>query len=259
MARILVIYATQYGQAGKIAQVFGDTLRQAGIDADVVEASDGAPGPELYDGVIVVGSVHAGGYQRPLRRWVRTHAETLVHKTAAFVSVCLGVLQHDPAVDRHLVSIREQFERQTGWHPGVAKVVAGSLPYTRYNWITRLMMRRIVAKAGGDTDTRRDYEYTDWEHVRSFARDFASHWVASRFGEARPRVSPASPGVRAPVLANERRPFTPDSEGMASGVSRRAVVAAATGWPVHRPDGVHLPRRQPASVTEVATSEIPQR
>jgi menaquinone-dependent protoporphyrinogen oxidase len=33
-------------------------------------------------------------------------------------------------------------------------------------------MRRIVAKAGGDTDTSRDYEYTDWNQVRGFARDF---------------------------------------------------------------------------------------
>jgi menaquinone-dependent protoporphyrinogen oxidase len=174
MARILVIYATQYGQAGKIAQVLGDTVRQAGTDADVVEARDGGPRPELYDGIIVVGSVHAGGYQRSLRRWVRTHADTLAQKTAAFVSVCLGVLQHDPAVDRHLASIREQFELQTGWHPGIVKVVAGSLPYSRYNWLTRRVMKRIVAKAGGDTDTHRDYEYTDWEDVRAFARSFTA-------------------------------------------------------------------------------------
>jgi menaquinone-dependent protoporphyrinogen oxidase len=33
-------------------------------------------------------------------------------------------------------------------------------------------MVRIVRKAGGDTDTSRDYEYTDWEELRGFARDF---------------------------------------------------------------------------------------
>ena len=35
------------------------------------------------------------------------------------------------------------------------------------------MMRRIVAKAGGDTDTSRDYEYTDWEALRTFCEQFA--------------------------------------------------------------------------------------
>ena len=33
-------------------------------------------------------------------------------------------------------------------------------------------MRRIVAKAGGDTDTTRDYEYTDWDDLWAFARAF---------------------------------------------------------------------------------------
>jgi menaquinone-dependent protoporphyrinogen oxidase len=34
------------------------------------------------------------------------------------------------------------------------------------------MMKRIVRKAGGDTDTSRDYEYTDWGDLRAFADEF---------------------------------------------------------------------------------------
>jgi menaquinone-dependent protoporphyrinogen oxidase len=33
-------------------------------------------------------------------------------------------------------------------------------------------MLRIVRKAGGDTDTSRDYEYTNWTDVRAFADEF---------------------------------------------------------------------------------------
>ena len=33
-------------------------------------------------------------------------------------------------------------------------------------------MKRIVAKAGGGTDTTRDYEYTDWNDLRAFALEF---------------------------------------------------------------------------------------
>jgi menaquinone-dependent protoporphyrinogen oxidase len=33
-------------------------------------------------------------------------------------------------------------------------------------------MKRIVQKAGGDVDTSRDYEYTDWEDVRRFGTQF---------------------------------------------------------------------------------------
>jgi menaquinone-dependent protoporphyrinogen oxidase len=34
-------------------------------------------------------------------------------------------------------------------------------------------MKRAVAKAGGDTDTSRDYEYTDWDDLRAVTRDFS--------------------------------------------------------------------------------------
>ena len=33
-------------------------------------------------------------------------------------------------------------------------------------------MRRIAGNYGGDTETSRDFEYTDWDDVRAFARTF---------------------------------------------------------------------------------------
>jgi menaquinone-dependent protoporphyrinogen oxidase len=36
------------------------------------------------------------------------------------------------------------------------------------------MMRLIVGFAGGDTDTSRDYDYTDWRAVGRFAAEFAA-------------------------------------------------------------------------------------
>jgi menaquinone-dependent protoporphyrinogen oxidase len=37
----------------------------------------------------------------------------------------------------------------------------------------RLLMRMIVGLAGGDTDTARDCEYTDWDAVERFTDAFA--------------------------------------------------------------------------------------
>jgi menaquinone-dependent protoporphyrinogen oxidase len=39
-------------------------------------------------------------------------------------------------------------------------------------------MRRIVRKAGGDTDTSRDFEYTDWDDLRTFVNEFADAHAA---------------------------------------------------------------------------------
>jgi len=121
----------------------------------------------------VAASVHAGGYQRRVRRWVHDHATVLNAKPTAFVSVCLGVLQPEAKVQRELATIVDRFLTATGWRPVITRTVAGALPYSRYNWLKRWVMVRMVRKAGGDTDTSRDYEYTDWADLRAFAEEFA--------------------------------------------------------------------------------------
>jgi menaquinone-dependent protoporphyrinogen oxidase len=172
MLNILVLYGTTEGQTAKIGRFLGDALRAEGVLADVRDARTAAPAPDGYDAVIVAGSVHAGGYQRSVRRWVREHAHVLNEKPTAFVSVCLGVLQREPKVQQELAAILSRFFALTGWRATVTRTVAGALPYSRYNWVKRWAMVRIVRKAGGDTDTSRDYEYTDWADLRGFAKDF---------------------------------------------------------------------------------------
>jgi menaquinone-dependent protoporphyrinogen oxidase len=76
--------------------------------------------------------------------------------------------------------------------------VAGALPYTRYNFLIRFMMRRIVKTEGGDTDTSRDYEYTDWAAVDRFAAEFVDEVTASRpIGVPLPRPGMSAPAAHA--------------------------------------------------------------
>ena len=169
MTRILVVYMTTHGHTAKLAGALAGTLRARGAVVDVHQIGRTHCLPDGYQGVIVAAPVRGGKYQKSVRRWVHAHAAVLNTRTTAFVSVCLGILQHDAEVDRTLKTIVGGFLEQTGWQPVVTKQVAGALPYTRYNWFIRRMMKRIVAKAGGDTDTSRDYEYTDWGDLRKFA------------------------------------------------------------------------------------------
>ena len=172
MTRILVLYGTTDGHTAKISRALADALRRHGTHVDVAEAGAATVRPQDYAGVIVAASVHAGGYQRGVRRWVRRHAEALRAKPTAFVSVCLGVLQKDPRVQQEVAAIVTRFFTATGWQPTMTETIPGALRYTRYNWLKRLIMKRIAAKAGGDTDTTRDYEYTNWSDVRNFAERF---------------------------------------------------------------------------------------
>jgi menaquinone-dependent protoporphyrinogen oxidase len=187
MARVLVVFGTTQGQTARIARRFGDVLRVQGHEVDILNAAAAAPDPTSYDAVIVAASVHSGGYQRPVGKWVSAHAQTLETKPGAFVSVCLGVLQREEQVQQEVARTVSEFVDKCGWHPAMTAVFAGALPYRKYNIVMRWVMKRIVAKAGGDTDTSRNYEYTDWAAVEAFAQ---------RFGELVARRVPAAAAAR---------------------------------------------------------------
>jgi menaquinone-dependent protoporphyrinogen oxidase len=174
MTRILIVYGTTDGHTRKIARVLAENLRAQLCSVDLLDAQ--GPhwlSPEGYDGVIVAASVHIGDYQRPVVKWVRAHAPALRVVPTAFLSVCLGILEPGVKPRQELLRIMRRFLDRVGWRPTITKMVAGALSWTRYGWLKRVMMKRIIAKAGGDIDTSRDFEYTDWNDLRNFARDFA--------------------------------------------------------------------------------------
>ena len=176
MARALIVYGTTDGQTRKIAERLAEMFRMERWEATVMEAR--AAGPEVrpagYDRVIVAASIHIGSYQRAVKRWIRAHLDELSRTHSAFLSVSLGVLEQGAEARREVREIIDRFLHATGWQPTVRKSVAGAVPYTRYSWLKKWIMKRIVAKAGGGTDTTRDYEYTDWEDLHAFAHQFAS-------------------------------------------------------------------------------------
>ncbi|HEU5219377.1 MAG TPA: flavodoxin domain-containing protein [Gemmatimonadales bacterium] len=178
MSRILILFGTTDGQTAKIAHFLGDVLGSRGADIDVIEAGTAPADPAEFDAVIVAASVHAGGYQRAVVRWARAHAQALREMPAAFLSVCLGVLQKDERVRRDLDGIQARFEATTGWRPPRFKLVAGALKYTRYGLFRRMVMRHIAGRAGGSTDVSRDHEYTDWADLRAFGDSFYDAFCA---------------------------------------------------------------------------------
>jgi menaquinone-dependent protoporphyrinogen oxidase len=183
--RVLVLYGTATGQTRKIALALAGSLRSADLAVDVISAHEKLnPDPGRYASVIIAAPVRVGRYPKPVRQWVKAHAGALGNRPTAFVSVCLGVLEKNPKTDAVLAEIMKRFFAETGWQPETTKVVAGALLYRQYNWITRRIMRRIVARAHGDVDTSRDYEYTDWKDLESFGRDYARRLVGSAQVEA---------------------------------------------------------------------------
>ncbi len=175
MPNILVIYGTTDGHTAKVAAFLGEHLRALGHDVEVDDAREPRRDPHAtdFDAVIVAASVHVSGFQQALRRWVRANVADLASRPNAFLAVCLGIVQGTDRVRADLDAIVGRFVAHTGWQPQRVEFVAGAIPYSRYGFVKRLIMRYMSRQAGMPTSPRQDYEYTDWEALRRFAADFA--------------------------------------------------------------------------------------
>jgi menaquinone-dependent protoporphyrinogen oxidase len=178
--RILVLFATFDGHTAKVAERIAQTLRATGhvVTLRPANAIEVIWELDTHDGIIVGAAIRYGHHPAYLVELIREHIADLLERPNAFYSVCLsaGGPGARPATAQSYV---DAFIRRTGWRPGLAQSFAGALRYSRYNPFIRFMMRLIVGMAGGDTDTSRDYEYTDWAAVDRFAVDFATQLVAT--------------------------------------------------------------------------------
>ena len=182
MANVLIVYATKEGQTAKIARHLAQTLGAAGHNVELFDAEHPTPRLDLapFQFAIVGGPVHAQGYPRSLARFVRKNRAFLERVPSAFFSVGLAVASRNSDGRAQTRPLVDKFLGETGWRPQRIELVAGALVYSKYNPLLRLVMRHIAEKEGGDTDTSRDYEYTDFAAVERFAREFvASERVVS--------------------------------------------------------------------------------
>jgi menaquinone-dependent protoporphyrinogen oxidase len=179
MANVLIAYATREGQTEKIARRVAQTLAAQGHAGELFDADQRALLLELerFQAAIVCAPIHAGGYPRSIVRFAREHKDFLERVPSAFFSVGLAVASRTSDGRAQTRPVVEKFIKQTGWRPKRVELVAGALVYSKYNFLIRYIMRRISKKEGGDTDTSRDYEYTDWNAVDRFAAEVVGEVV----------------------------------------------------------------------------------
>jgi menaquinone-dependent protoporphyrinogen oxidase len=174
MSRILIAYGTTEGQTAKIAHHIADAGRELGHIVDAVHAADLAHVSSLdeYSAAMLGASLHEGRYQRDVAELIKSKSAWLSAHPSAFFSVSLGAASSDPHEVTEVERIMHDFLEHNGWKPGMTASFAGALKYTQYNWLKRALMKHISKKEGGATDTSRDYEYTDWAAVTTFAKQF---------------------------------------------------------------------------------------
>jgi menaquinone-dependent protoporphyrinogen oxidase len=159
--KILIAYASTHGSTATIAGRIADHLRAHGaavVGGDVRTLARGASG---FDAIIVGARVWGSRYPRRVERFVRENLATLTSRPSAFFSVALWNLSRIPEHRAEARQVPARFLARMGWKPERVEVIAGGLAFSKA-WLGFL----------GELDPNRDYTFTDWDQVESFAESF---------------------------------------------------------------------------------------
>lgn len=172
--KTLVLYSSSLGQTLKITQRIVQQMDKS-ERVEYVDLSDKGSwcDPSTYQRVLIGASVHFGKFKPELYRYIDTYKETLNKSKCAFFMICLTARKPekcDPQTNLYM----KKFRKLCVWDPKIVGIFAGELAYTRYNWWQKRVIQLIMRMTGGSTDTKTDIEFTNWNKVDEFAKQFNS-------------------------------------------------------------------------------------
>lgn len=174
MRRILVLYATREGQTDKVAHRITHHLEEGGAQVQLFNAADETTSDlnlSKFDLMVFGASMHAGGLEKEIVQFINQQAELISTKPRSFFLVLLSAATKDDALrEQWLADARAKMDEQLSVAFADTEMIAGALTYSKYPLPLKWIMRRIAKKAGEGTDIHRDYEYTDWDQVKAYAK-----------------------------------------------------------------------------------------
>jgi menaquinone-dependent protoporphyrinogen oxidase len=177
VSTFLIVYGTKEGHTAAIAERMRTAIAASGHEVRLERASGSGPEVEQnVDGVLVGASVHAGKHQKEVREFVERNRARLEAVPSAFFQVCLQAADPSPESAAMTQALIDELTGATGWRPARTATFAGMLAWTQYDLFTRLLMRLVVRKqhlSPEELDSSHDVDYTDYEAVDRFAREFA--------------------------------------------------------------------------------------
>ncbi|WP_345827464.1 menaquinone-dependent protoporphyrinogen IX dehydrogenase [Pantoea sp. BRR-3P] len=170
--KALILYSSRDGQTREIAARIAQTLAPQQL-CDVIDLLQAQRVDwTQYDRVLIGASIRYGHFNPALMKFVTQHQSQLQQRVNGFFSVNLTARKADKCTPETNAYTRKFLEKSP-WQPECCAVFAGALRYPRYRWFDRIMIQLIMRMTGGETDTSKEVEYTDWNKVTLFAQDFA--------------------------------------------------------------------------------------
>ncbi|MDO6707674.1 menaquinone-dependent protoporphyrinogen IX dehydrogenase [Photobacterium sp. 1_MG-2023] len=171
MEKVLMLHSSREGQTIKILRQIEQELGSE-FQCDILDIHQL---PEInftqYSKVLLGASVRYGHLNKKLYQFIAHHQVQLEAQKVAFY--CVNLTARKTGKDTPETSVyMQKFLQKSPWCPDLLEVFAGALRYPRYNWFDRTMIRFIMRMTGGETDTTKEVEYTDWKRVSAFSEAF---------------------------------------------------------------------------------------
>lgn len=169
MATTALIYSTHDGQTLKICQRVAQAIESAGNQVQLLSLEQAnVIDWQGIEQVIIGASIRYGHLNKALYRFIEKNKEHISQRDNGFFCVNLTARKPDkntPQTNAYM----KKFLTLSPWQPRHQAVFAGALLYSRYGLFDKFMIRLIMKITGGETDTSKDIEYTDWQKVDDFS------------------------------------------------------------------------------------------
>lgn len=182
MNKVLVLFTTRDGQTQKIVDHIVQTWQAETGDAVQYEVRRLESNMKIdnladYQFVLIGSSIRYGHYHSAMKQFVKCHAKMLNEVKSGFFGVNL-VARKPEKQTPETNSYTRKFLDSSAWKPTETAVFAGALRYPRYGFLDRVMIQLIMRMTGGETDSTKEVEYTDWLKITQFANILLAYFYS---------------------------------------------------------------------------------
>ena len=169
--KTLIIYSSTDGQTKKICE----TIKDCSINKNEfsIFSIEGVSQLKLeeYDEIIIGASIRYGRHSPKIYKFIKKNKDLIEKRKNAFFSVNVVARKPEKNTPETNPYIKK-FLKKTGWQPMKLGVFAGKIDYPRLNFINKSIIRLIMFMTKGPTDTSKIYDFTNWESVKKFTKEF---------------------------------------------------------------------------------------
>ena len=169
-----IIYSSTDGQTKKICEVIKQYLSNKEEHELISIDNISNVNLENFDNIIIGASIRYGKHNPKILRFVKKNFQFIQTKKNVFFSVNVVARKQGkdtPDTNPYI----QKFLKKTKWRPGKLGVFAGKVDYPKYNFFNKQIIKFIMFITKGPTDTKKTYEFTNWENVKSFAKEINNY------------------------------------------------------------------------------------